>query len=591
MLDAISHDISLWAPEKISVLSPKDHHLQELIILKSHDCFSSLPADSRTLLKTPRSTNIKDIGGGGKYCHFGIRVKVTQIINLYPIVREHQLIKLQTNVDGLPLSKSSRSNLWLIVIALEDHDFIPPFVAGVFHGTSKPENVEMYMADYVQEISKLIEDGIECLGRNYKICVTSYICDAPARAFLAQIKGHTGYFSCSKCKIKGIHTSNGVVFDKFESPLRTHEDFVNMTDEQHHLPNKTSPLIVIPGINMVDRFPFEYMHLVCLGVMRKILYSFMKGSNYKVCLTATILDQLSVKIVNLCPYIPSEFGRKPRSLQELLRWKATEFRKIFLYTSPLVFPKFLSCDVYNHFISLHYAIRILSSRLYASQQLQYARSLLKYFVSNFHLVYSLRSLSYNVHGLLHLADDVQLHGPLDNFSAFKFENKLQQLKKLIRKHDKPLQQIARRIFEKEMAMKVQEVCNYPVLKKANGINSTLPLGLENPIYNSVEFKDFKITQKRPNNCVVMKNGDICVVQLIANKFGKPHFLGHKFKDVSDFYSKPGSSQVIGTHCAKGLSQAQLLPVSGIKNKALMIPLDPHNGEESFYIAEMLHISL
>ncbi|KAG8238628.1 hypothetical protein J437_LFUL018233 [Ladona fulva] len=390
--------------------------------------------------------------------------------------------------------------LALTSIALEDHDFIPPFIPGVFHGTIKHENVEI-----------------------------------------------------------------------------THEDFINKTDEQHHLPNKTSPLIVISGINMVDHLPFEYMHLVCLGVMRKILYSLMKSSNYKVPLSATILDQLSVRIVNLRPYIPSEFGRKPRSLQELLRWKATEFRQILLYTISLVFPKFLSCDAYNHFISLHYAIRILSSRLYACQQLQYAKSLHKYFVSNFPLVYSLTSLSYNVHGLLHLVDDVELHGPLDKFSTFKFENKLQQLKKLIWKHDKPLQQIARRIFEKEMAMKVKEVCNYPVLKKASCINSALPLGMENPIYNSIEFKHFKITQKRQSNCVVMENGDICVVQLIANKFGKPHFL-------------PGSSQVIGIHCAKDFSQAQLLPVSEIKNKALMIPLDPHNGDESFYVAEMLHSS-
>ncbi|KAG8212704.1 hypothetical protein J437_LFUL019621 [Ladona fulva] len=131
-------------------------------ILKSHDCFSSLSADSRTLLKTPRSTNIKDIG-------VVENTKVTRIINLYRIVREHLIIKLQTNVYGLPLSKSSRSNLWPTLIAPEDHDFIPPFVAGVFHGTSKPENVEMYLADYVQEISKLIQDGIECKGRNYKI--------------------------------------------------------------------------------------------------------------------------------------------------------------------------------------------------------------------------------------------------------------------------------------------------------------------------------------------------------------------------------------------------------------------------------------
>ncbi|KAG8229135.1 hypothetical protein J437_LFUL009724 [Ladona fulva] len=274
---------------------------------------------------------------------------------------------------------------------------------------------------------------------------------------------------------------------------------------------------------MIDHFPFEYMHLVCLGVMQKILYSVMKGTNYEVCLSATFLDQL-------------KFGRKPQTLQELLRCKATVFRQILLHRSPLAYPKFLSDDVYN--------ISFLCIMLF---------EFLK-----FSLVYSLTSLPYNVHGLLHLMDDVELHRPLDKFIAFKFENKLQKLNKFIGEHDKPLQQIARRISEKEMATKGKE--------------------------------HFKITKKRPYSCVVMENGDICMVQLIANKFEKLHFSGQRFKDVSDFYSKPGSSQVIGIHCAKVLSQAQLFPISEIKNKALMIPVDPHNGNASFYIAEMLHSS-
>lgn len=57
-------------------------------------------------------------------------------------------------------------------------------------------------------------------------------------------------------------------------------------------------------------------------------------------------------------------------------------------------------------------------------------------------------MSFNVHELLHIAEDYKKFGPLDNISAFPFENYLKQLKEMVRKHDKPLQQITKRLNEK-----------------------------------------------------------------------------------------------------------------------------------------------
>jgi hypothetical protein len=77
----------------------------------------------------------------------------------------------------------------------------------------------------------------------------------------------------------------------------------------------------------------------------------------------------------------------------------------------------------------------------------YANSLLLKFVQDTEILYGKEAMVYNVHCLIHLAADVKQLGCLDEFSAFAYENKLGQLKKLIWKPSHPLQQLLRRIQE------------------------------------------------------------------------------------------------------------------------------------------------
>ena len=49
--------------------------------------------------------------------------------------------------------------------------------------------------------------------------------------------------------------------------------------------------------------------------------------------------------------------------------------------------------------------------------------------------------SLNVHMLLHLPALYETHGPIDLFSAFKFENFLSKMKKVVRSGNRPLEQI------------------------------------------------------------------------------------------------------------------------------------------------------
>lgn len=72
-------------------------------------------------------------------------------------------------------------------------------------------------------------------------------------------------------------------------------------------------------------------------------------------------------------------------------------------------------EVYDHFMQLCIAIRILSTSNISKEYIDYAKSLIHSFVSLFAHIYGRSYMSHNVHITSHLADDVKKFGPLDNF--------------------------------------------------------------------------------------------------------------------------------------------------------------------------------
>lgn len=77
----------------------------------------------------------------------------------------------------------------------------------------------------------------------------------------------------------------------------------------------------------------------------------------------------------------------------------------------------------------------------------YAKQLMDYFVKSFQLIQRKYLISHNVHRLLHLCDDKDNYGPLDNCSSFVFKNCV------VKKPDKPLQQVVNCYSERDSANK------------------------------------------------------------------------------------------------------------------------------------------
>lgn len=98
-------------------------------------------------------------------------------------------------------------------------------------------------------------------------------------------------------------------------------------------------------------------------------------------------------------------------MDESPRYKATEVRQFLLYTGVVLLKQFLSVDSYHHFLNLSMAYRLLSQPC-LEENLDLADNLLKKFVQNFTSYYKKEYIRFNIHCLLHVADDVKLHGPL-----------------------------------------------------------------------------------------------------------------------------------------------------------------------------------
>lgn len=88
-------------------------------------------------------------------------------------------------------------------------------------------------------------------------------------------------------------------------------------------------------------------------------------------------------------------------------------------------------------MDLHIAVIILLNPGH-DYYLNYAKELLQYFIRAFEKIYCPQHLSYYVHRLLHLFEDYNNFGQLDNCSAFQLENFMKVLKNKVRKHKNSL---------------------------------------------------------------------------------------------------------------------------------------------------------
>lgn len=161
-----------------------------------------LPSDSRTLCNTPNRINIQALVGG-TYAHYGLEKALKEQLQYVLLqcsldMRIFVTLKININIDALPLSKSSKSQLWPILdkIVGTQNQFIKQFFIGAFHGNSKPFSVVTYLQIFIAKYTKFnsvkgLYMKIDIILYNLmQILPNAILADTPARNFISYFPAH-----------------------------------------------------------------------------------------------------------------------------------------------------------------------------------------------------------------------------------------------------------------------------------------------------------------------------------------------------------------------------------------------------------------
>lgn len=340
--------LALWAIKHSITHSALSDLLKSL---KQFPEFSDMPIDSRTLLKTPTKICTKKIKDG-IYHHFGLQNEIGELLE--NVQCPPPVLMLNVGIDGLPITNNPPSQIWPILgyfsnVSTENKNV---FIIGVYHGKSKPLDSNEFLFDFVEELKTLIDSGFYFKTKKIKILFEALICDASAKSFVLNVKGHTGNTG-GRCHSEGIWDTSRVCFPNIDSTPRTHEEFIQYSNSNFH--NGKTILTKLASFDLVKSITFDYMHCVCIGVMKKLLLFWTGSPKHVQTLPSNLITLLDERLNKLAEFTPDEFQRKFQEnsrrhpLRDASRWKASELRQCLLYLGCVVFRDILSYEAYNHF--------------------------------------------------------------------------------------------------------------------------------------------------------------------------------------------------------------------------------------------------
>ena len=90
------------------------------------------------------------------------------------------------------------------------------------------------MNETIQELQRLNVNGFQFKERTIRIRIHSFICDAPAKAMIKNIKLYSGYYGCDKCTQAGVWNGKMTYQEIDIAQPRIDMSFRNQSQPEHH---------------------------------------------------------------------------------------------------------------------------------------------------------------------------------------------------------------------------------------------------------------------------------------------------------------------------------------------------------------------
>ena len=340
-------------------------------------------------------------------------------------------ISLSWYTDGVPVFKSSKISVWPIYLSINELPFEirkkreNTLLAGLWHGDIKPDMNRFFYSirSDLQKLSNGIRMFVPSIHEtlNVRGVLLTGTCDTPARCECLNFTNFNGKYGCSFCLTEGVNIplepqGHVLAFPyQNELSLRTSENtqrFATTASADEPVMGVKGPTVLSQLMpDLIQGMGLDRMHGVEGGVVKKVLNLLFnvehRAQPYSL---YAFIDVINNRLTSIKP--PKFVHRMPRSITELVHWKASELKMWFFYYSIPVLQGILREDYFRHYLLLVIGIALLSSDVITPQMLQISRDFLNTYVRQFQSLYGLRFCSINIHQILHYPDIVERLGPL-----------------------------------------------------------------------------------------------------------------------------------------------------------------------------------
>jgi hypothetical protein len=337
--------------------------------------------------------------------------------------RDH---KVTFSLDGVPIDKSSGRAMDIASVQFDGCKIVYPIA------------INIYVQGRRKMVSKDLDTFVDELLAIPQLTLKQVVADAPCRAYMKNIKQHSGHYSCESCYERGnvivrtvrwpASTMNSPTL-KCNETVRTlalqmdNNEFSKeeIADGHNFGVKGSSPLMRLPTFDCIYQCQPDPMHMLMLGcgkhmIMRilqfrsKDVNKIINAKNTRNRISTSKKVQAMLHAMNrflMVTKMISEIPRQTRSIWHLLRYKASEWRSLIMILFVIITDGLIEGGYQPHarvWSKYVYICRLtmLPDQLYHKWLQSDLAALHKDFYGDFEKTFGTKGCTFNIHAFSHM---------------------------------------------------------------------------------------------------------------------------------------------------------------------------------------------